>query len=325
MSPIISGGGSGGGGSGTVTQVSSANTSIAVATGTTTPVLTLAAPNVTFTNNAPAASVPMNSQKFTGLANGSAATDSAAFGQIPTLLTPTAVKTSGYSAAVGDLVACDISGGSFTVTLPTAPADRAQICVEIVARVTTGAPTYATIATGGSDVLFKAGGATSGIMGRGSVVFQYNASGAIWYAPGTGDLLPTGWEFGYDQITAASTSITSTTPSSGTTVISAAAHVFDGAPVIAQFYCPQVQVASAAGFMVIQLYEGVTAIGLLGVSSGTGTNYFPGKEELRFTPTSASHTYTVTAYVNANSGTNAINSGAAGTSIVPSFIRFTKA
>jgi hypothetical protein len=44
----------------------------------------------------PTAAVPMNAQKFTGLANGSAASDSAAFGQIPLALPPN-------GAATGDL------------------------------------------------------------------------------------------------------------------------------------------------------------------------------------------------------------------------------
>jgi hypothetical protein len=73
----------GGAGSGTVTSVSSADTSITVATATTTPKLQLATLDVIATNEPPAASVPMNAHKLTGLANGSAATDSAAFGQLP--------------------------------------------------------------------------------------------------------------------------------------------------------------------------------------------------------------------------------------------------
>src|SRR5262249_10990529 len=37
-------------------------------------------------------------------------------------LIPTASKTSDYTAAVNDLVVCDISSGSFTVTCPASPA-----------------------------------------------------------------------------------------------------------------------------------------------------------------------------------------------------------
>jgi hypothetical protein len=89
--PIIfpgSGAGSGGGGSGTVTHVGSADTSIVVTNPTTTPSLQLATLDVIATNEPPAAAVPLNAKKITGLANGSAASDAAAFGQIPTALPP---------------------------------------------------------------------------------------------------------------------------------------------------------------------------------------------------------------------------------------------
>lgn len=72
----------GGGGSGTVTSVSSANSAIAVATPTTTPKMTLATLDVIATDGPPAAAVALNAQKITGLANGSAPTDAAAYGQI---------------------------------------------------------------------------------------------------------------------------------------------------------------------------------------------------------------------------------------------------
>jgi hypothetical protein len=81
--PWISGGGSSGGGSGTVTSVTSANNSVTVTNTTTTPVLTVGTVDKLFTNNAPTAAMAANAQKITGLANGSAAQDAAAFGQTP--------------------------------------------------------------------------------------------------------------------------------------------------------------------------------------------------------------------------------------------------
>lgn len=80
-----------GGGSGTVTNVSSADTSIAVTNPTTTPSLKVATLDVIATNEPPAANWSNNSHKITGLANGSAATDAAAYGQtISGGATPTA-------------------------------------------------------------------------------------------------------------------------------------------------------------------------------------------------------------------------------------------
>src|ERR1017187_3984889 len=69
-------------GSGTVTSVTAADASI-VATGSgSAPTLATATLDVIATLHAPVAAVPMNGQKFTGLANGSAGTDGATLGQL---------------------------------------------------------------------------------------------------------------------------------------------------------------------------------------------------------------------------------------------------
>lgn len=63
-------------------------------------------------------------------------------------LTPTALKTSNYTASVSDYVICDISSSSFTVTLPTAPDDKSVIQILIVK---TAADKVLTIQAGGTD------------------------------------------------------------------------------------------------------------------------------------------------------------------------------
>ncbi len=95
-------------------------------------------------------------------------------------LTPTAVKTSAYNAVVGDFIPVDTTSGSVTVTLPTAPADMSRIGIKQVIRGGTNTVTYA---CGGSDVLNRAGGSTSGTLTLSSsaVTLQYKAMGAIWY------------------------------------------------------------------------------------------------------------------------------------------------
>lgn len=95
-------------------------------------------------------------------------------------LVPTAVKTSNYSAAVTDFVPVDPSGGSFNVTLPTAPADKSQIAVKIV---TSPGANSVGIVCGGSDVFNISGGSTTLTLNQKfqSKVLQYKASGAIWY------------------------------------------------------------------------------------------------------------------------------------------------
>lgn len=117
-------------------------------------------------------------------------------------LTPTAVKTANYTAAVSDLVPCDITTtGSFTVTLPTAPADKSVIAIKIVKFTATRT---ITIASGGSDVFNVAAGSTTLSLSRlfDTVTLQYNSSGAIWYVtstdpaigtwPGSTNLITTG-------------------------------------------------------------------------------------------------------------------------------------
>ena len=213
------------------------------------------------------------------------------------------------------------------MTLPTAPADGSQICVEVVKRVTSGAPTYVTVATGGSDVLFTASGATTGLIGFGSVIFQYKASGAIWYAPGVGELLPIGWEFGYDQITS-NVNIVSTTESSGTTVLTAAAHTFDGSPVIAEFFAPVLYSGtSSSNDLIVSLFEGATQIGRLFDNGINGLGLFRGgMARVRLTPSAGSHTYKVTAFNNVGaSGSPFVAAGAGGTGAYnPAYLRFTK-
>lgn len=106
------------------------------------------------------------------------------------LLTPTAVKTSAYTAVAGDYVPVDVSTSNVTVTLPTAPADKTRIGITAVAL--TGANAV-TIAVGSGDVFNKTGGVTSWSLStlNQGVVLQYAASTHIWYVA-AGSPGPTG-------------------------------------------------------------------------------------------------------------------------------------
>lgn len=97
-------------------------------------------------------------------------------------LTPIS-KSANYTAAPNDLVIANISGGSFTITLPTTPADRTRIGIQTVASSTGN---FLTINTGGSDVFNKAGGGTSLkiISPSQRITVQYSAAVALWYTTG---------------------------------------------------------------------------------------------------------------------------------------------
>jgi hypothetical protein len=96
-------------------------------------------------------------------------------------LTPTAVKTGGYTASAGDFVPVDTTGGSVTVTLPNAPADGSVVCVKLVLPAVIVAS--AVVACAGSDVFNKAGGSTTATLTLLSqaILVQYKASTKIWY------------------------------------------------------------------------------------------------------------------------------------------------
>lgn len=95
-------------------------------------------------------------------------------------LSPTAVKTGAYTAAANEYVPIDTTLGAVPVTLPSASADQSRIGVKHVIQ---GGTNAVTIASGGSDVFNKAGGATSFTLPllAQAVLLQYKASTGIWY------------------------------------------------------------------------------------------------------------------------------------------------
>jgi hypothetical protein len=154
--------------------------------------------------NAPTAAVALNTQKITGLANGTATTDAAAFGQIPVagttagtyavgndsrftaasqvVMTPLSSPiTSAYTANPGDVVQVNAAGGAVIVKLPSAPADKSRVTVKLISG--TSVTNVATVQTQGSDVYDVTSGSTSAtlILQNQAKTFQYQASSGIWY------------------------------------------------------------------------------------------------------------------------------------------------
>jgi hypothetical protein len=172
---------------------------------------------------------------------------------------------------------------------------------------------------GGGGVI--SGVTITGTATAGMVPVATNSTAGTWTQPPA-------FEYGYDQITG-TVNVASTTEATPTTIISCAAHTFDGSVVMVMFYAPFIKCGAAVGeSVIVSLWEGVTQIGRLGthdnnvstVQDIASTMWF------RFTPTAASHTYTVTAVASSVSGTPAIGAGAGGANTYPPcFVRFTKA
>lgn len=99
--------------------------------------------------------------------------------------TPTAVKTTGYTAVVGDLIPADATAGGFTITLPAAPADKSVVLVKKI----DSSANAVTVQRSGSDVFNIAGGASTLqlVLQDQTVSLQYKASGAIWYVTSHGN------------------------------------------------------------------------------------------------------------------------------------------
>ncbi len=138
-----------------------------------------------------------------------------------------------------------------------------------------------------------------------------------------------GYEISYTQRTT-NINVTSTTESSGTTILSPAAATFDGSPVLVHFFAPNMKTPTNAvnAELIVSLFEGASQITEIlyaftqatAVANTGAVNGF-----FRFTPSAASHTYTVTAFVTSTTGTPNIQAGTgSGTVLSPAFIRFTK-
>jgi hypothetical protein len=168
-----------------VESIISANSTVTGKLNTTTAASTyapLASPTFTGTVTTPALQVTTGS----GTANQVLTSDSSGNATWATpvsgaqVLVPTTVKTSAYTASPGDFIPVDASGGSVTITLPTAPADRTRIEIKMIA--TSGTNTV-TFNTGGSDVLNKTSGVTTGTLSllNQAIMLQYATTGNIWY------------------------------------------------------------------------------------------------------------------------------------------------
>lgn len=137
-----------------------------------------------------------------------------------------------------------------------------------------------------------------------------------------------GSEINYTQITAP-VAVTGTSNAAPTTVISPGAVTFDGNPVLLTVFCPNILCDTTAGgdLFSTSLFEGATELAILGrvrtlVAANPGV--YAVTFQFRFTPSAASHTYTIGCYVTSNASAS-FSCGAGGSgALAPAFARFTR-
>lgn len=94
-------------------------------------------------------------------------------------LSPTATKTTAYTASAQDLVICDATNATFNVTLPSAPSDGSIVEVKKIDSSTN----TVTVSVSGSDVFMTGSSTTLTLALQGhAVTWRYQSSSAKWIA-----------------------------------------------------------------------------------------------------------------------------------------------
>lgn len=135
----------------------------------------------------------------------------------------------------------------------------------------------------------------------------------IWNGTDWDNAKPPGYEWG-TTAWSGTTNITGTTSGAPTTVVTAPAITFDGAPVIVEFQAAWYKIGTTS--INVGLYLDGTYQGRLGFAQAAFTP--AGLSAARVTPSAGSHTYSVRAFVDA--GTGEVGADAS----LPGFIRVTK-
>jgi hypothetical protein len=120
-------------------------------------------------------------------------------------------------------------------------------------------------------------------------------------------------EINYTEFTS-SVSVTSTNSASPTDVVSSGAITYANVPHLIEFYAPQARVETAKALL-LMLWDGATDLGIIGQVGNAASNTAPSVFlARRLTPTAASHTYRIRAYVTAGT-TTTLEAGAGGVNV----------
>lgn len=135
-----------------------------------------------------------------------------------------------------------------------------------------------------------------------------------------------GYLLDYVEVTSNQTS-TATTAAGATAIVTGNAIFYDGATVIrAEFQAPQIWHSVADTAIILELYDGATDLGVIGVSlTHLTTNSASVPVARTFTPTVGTHTYSIRMWSTA-AGTATAQGGAGGAGTAfPMYLRITHA
>lgn len=354
--PIISG--QGGGGGGGVASVTAADTSIVVGGTPTNPTVRTNTLDVIATDHPPAADWSNNSKKITGLANGAAATDAAAFGQIPSVPVASVFgRTGAVVAANGDyegVVASALTGATAATryvggTASGAPAAGTFAVGDFVVAqnghvfvcTVAGTPgtwvdvgsvgnlvtsvfgrTGAVAATSGDYTLNQIGNATADYSLNSHKITSLANGTAASDAAAFGQIPAVPKVLSYVEKTT-NTTVSATTEAAADTIVTAGAVTLDGSTQIrVSFYAPALLTGSGAATLVsFVIYQN-------GSSIGQASNYeisITGQLETApylsriLTPAANTYTYSIRAFRNVANATVFAGAGGAG-NFIPLFV-----
>lgn len=179
------------------------------------------------------------------------------------------------------------------------------------------------------DLAVGSGANTAAKLTKGSNgdVLSVVAGAVAWAAPGGASVnAGTPYEVDYVALTS-SVNVSATSEATADTVVTANAESFDGSTIaIIEFFAPRGRPAASTNATIdYVLYDGSSSIGLLGRqhSAAASSANFAVYLVHRLTPSNASHTYSIRAFV--STGTGAVTGGAGGSgNIMPGYIRISK-
>jgi len=184
---------------------------------------------------------------------------------------------------------------------------------------------------GGQWVAVSSGGGGSGsdeVFIQADDPIAANPLAELWYdtdAPSLSTQLPV--EILYAELLA-DVSVTSTSVAAPTMVINPGSVVYDGSPIIIEFYtsalCPPTVANSQ---IILNLYDGNTDIGYIAQCFNPAANnmQLPALVRRRLTPTPGAHSYNVRSWVSQNTGAIRGGPGNTAANFNPGYLRVTKA